>query len=80
MEQQFEAILTGTDTSIEGTVTQLNHDEFGEVYQFISDDDTLHLIVTRDEHGHWIRVAGTDPYLSGWVDELAEQIRAKQTL
>lgn len=80
MEQQFEAILTGTDTSIEGTVTQLNHDEFGEAYQFISDDDTLHLVIARDTHGQWFRVSGTDPYLSGWVDELAEQIQKQQIL
>ncbi len=80
MEEQFEAVLTGTDTPIEGTVSKLNHNDFNEVYQFLSDDDTLHLVITRDEQNHWVRISGTDPYLSGWVDELAEQIQLKQTL
>ncbi len=77
MEQPFEAVLTGTDTPVEGTVTQTSHNGFNQAYQFISVDDTLHLTVAKDQDNQWIRVAGTDPYLSGWVDELAEQIKAQ---
>ena len=28
----------------------------------------------QDEKGHWHRIAGTEPYLTGWTDELAEQV------
>jgi hypothetical protein len=27
-----------------------------------------------DDKGKWNRIDGTEPYFSGWVDELAEQI------
>jgi hypothetical protein len=77
MEQQFDAILTGSDSPVEGIVTQSNSDNFGQCWDFKSIDGTLHLVIAKDEKGRWTRVAGTEPYLSGWVDELAEQI-AKQ--
>jgi len=69
MEQQFEAVLTGTDTPVTGIVTERNG-----VYEFNSLDESLQLVIIKDEDGKWIRVSGTDPYLTGWVDELAEQI------
>jgi hypothetical protein len=70
MEQQFEAVLTGTDTPVNGIVTQNNG-----AYEFNSLDESLQLTIARNEQGHWERVAGSEPYLSGWVDELAEQIQ-----
>jgi hypothetical protein len=71
MEQQFEAVLTGTDTPVNGIVTQLN----SGVYEFNALDESLQLTIARNEDGHWTRIAGSEPYLSGWVDELAEQIQ-----
>lgn len=71
MEQQFEAVLTGTDTPVNGVVTQLNNG----AYQFNALDESLQLTIARDENGHWERIAGSEPYLSGWVDELAEQLQ-----
>ena len=41
---------------------------------FKSLDDTLHLVIAIDNKGKWQRIDGTEPYLSGWVDELAEQV------
>jgi hypothetical protein len=70
MEQQFEAVLTGSDTPVNGIVTKT---ESG-AYQFYSFDESLQLTIAKDNKGHWERIAGSEPYLSGWVDELAEQI------
>jgi len=69
MEQQFEAVLTGTDTPVSGIVTETNG-----TYQFNALDETIILTIAKDENGNWERVSGSEPYLSGWVDELAEQI------
>jgi hypothetical protein len=74
MKKQFEAILTGPDTSIDGIVNKIDYDGFNDAYDFKSIDGTLHMVIAKDNHGHWIRVAGTEPYLSGWVDELVQQI------
>ena len=71
MEQQFEAVLTGTDTPVNGIVTQVN----SGVYEFNALDESLQLTIARNEDGNWTRLAGSEPYLSGWVDELAEQIQ-----
>jgi hypothetical protein len=73
MEQPFEAILTGSDSQIEGEVRAITHEE-NPAYEFVSYDDSLHLIIAQDTDGHWVRIAGTDPYFTGWVDELVEQI------
>ena len=72
MEQQFEAVLTGTDTPVNGIVTQLDNGAF----EFNSLDESLQITIARDENGRWERVAGSEPYLSGWVDELAEQVQS----
>jgi hypothetical protein len=72
MEQQFEAVLTGSDTPVNGIVTQKNNG----IYEFSALDESLQLTIARNEHGHWERIAGSEPYFSGWVDELAEQIQA----
>jgi hypothetical protein len=74
MKQQFEAILTGSDSDVDGIVTQINFDGFSNAYEFKSIDNNLHLIIAKDEDGNWVRLAGTEPYLSSWVDELAQQI------
>ncbi|TSD66753.1 hypothetical protein FFF34_004955 [Inquilinus sp. KBS0705] len=71
MELQFEAVLTGTDTQVNGIVT-----EFNGQYEFRSFDDSLQIVIAKDEHGHWERIAGSEPYLSSWIDELAEQLPA----
>jgi hypothetical protein len=74
MKQQFAAILTGSDSSVDGIVNQINFDEFSNAYEFKSIDNSLHLIVAKNDDGKWVRLAGTEPYLSSWVDELAQQI------
>jgi hypothetical protein len=71
MEQQFEAVLTGSDTPVNGIVTQKSNG----IYEFSALDESLQLTIARNDHGHWERIAGSEPYFSGWVDELAEQIQ-----
>ena len=77
MENQFDAILTGSDSPVEGIVTQINYNGYTQAWEFKSIDETLHLVIARDDRGRWTRIDGTEPYLSGWVGELAEQV-AKQ--
>ena len=74
MREQFEATLTGSDSPVDGIVTQLENYGPDEAYQFRSIDGTLHLVIAKNAEGHWERVDGTTPYLSGWTDELARQI------
>ena len=71
MEQQFDAVLTGSDTPVNGIVTAVNNN----TYQFKALDESLQLVITKDDKGNWTRISGTEPYFSGWVDELAEQIQ-----
>ncbi|MBK0378865.1 hypothetical protein [Mucilaginibacter segetis] len=70
MEQQFDAILTGSDSKVNGIVTPRNNG----TYEFNSLDGSLHLIISRNSEGEWERIGGSEPYFSGWIDELAEQI------
>lgn len=77
MEPQFKATLTGSDGAVEGIVKHTTHSGYKNAYQFTSIDDTLHLVITKDALGQWKRVDGTEPYFSGWVDELAEQVNKK---
>lgn len=72
--ETFETTLTGSEGVVDGIVTQVNHPSFNEAYQFTSLDDSLHLTIAKDDTGKWIRIAGSEPYFSGWVDELAEHI------
>ncbi|MDN3547727.1 hypothetical protein [Mucilaginibacter aquaedulcis] len=74
MEQQFEVTLTGTDSSIDGIVEAISYPNFANAYEFKSIDGTLHLIIAKDADGQWIRLTGTEPYLSGWIDELADHV------
>jgi len=71
MEQQFEAVLTGTDTPVTGIVTQTGNG----IYEFKAIDESMELTIARDSQGNWERIAGSEPYLSSWIDELAEQIQ-----
>jgi hypothetical protein len=74
MKEQFEATLTGTDGPVDGIVNPLSLKNYSQAYEFKSFDDTLHLVIAMDSKGRWQRIDGTEPYLSGWVDELSEQI------
>jgi len=74
MEQQFEAVLTGTDSPIDGIVNRLTYEGVINAFEFRSIDESLHLVIAQDEHGKWRRIAGTEPYLSSWVEELVQQI------
>jgi hypothetical protein len=74
--EAFETTLTGSDGSIAGIVTQLSK----EAYQFTSLDDALHLTIAKDEDGKWTRLSGSEPYFSGWVDELIENIAAQANI
>lgn len=75
MKEQFDAILTGSDSPIEGIATPIELMGYAQAYDFQSIDGTLHLVIASDNKGKWSRITGTEPYLSGWVDELAEQIK-----
>ncbi len=67
---EFNATLTGSDGPVNGVVKRLPNG----AYHFISIDDTLHITIAKDEEGNWKRIDGTEPYFSGWTDELAEQV------
>jgi len=74
MEQQIEATLTGTDSTIDGILQPITYGNFTKAYEFKSIDGTMHLVIAREADGEWIRLTGTEPYLSSWIDELAEQV------
>lgn len=78
MNEQFETVLTGSDGPIDGIVTDITNGG-GQAYKFQSIDGSLELIIIRNEEGNWERAGGTEPYFSGWVDELTEQIRTNKT-
>jgi hypothetical protein len=79
MEQQFDAILTGSDSQIEGVASAVNYSGYTEAFEFKAIDETLHLVIAKEADGTWIRVAGSEPYFAGWVDELVEQINNPTT-
>jgi len=74
MKPSFNATLTGSDSAITGIAQQTSSFGSNDTWQFNSIDDSLHLVIAKDEDGNWQRITGTEPYLSGWTDELAEQI------
>lgn len=74
MKTQFAAILTGSDSLVEGVAKPINFNANTQAWEFKSIDETLHLVIARNDKGRWTRIDGTEPYLSGWVDELAEQV------
>jgi hypothetical protein len=73
MKAPIDVTLTGSDSPIEGIAKSATYNG-GTAYEFLSTDETLHLIIAKDAEGNWERIGGTDPYLSGWVGELAEQV------
>jgi hypothetical protein len=74
MKEQFDVTLTGSDSPIEGIASSIDVAGYTQAYEFQSIDGTLHLVIARNNKGSWNRIDGTEPYLSGWTDELAEQI------
>jgi hypothetical protein len=74
MKPPFNAVLTGSDSAITGIAKQTSSFGSKDAWQFNSIDDSLHLVIAKDEKGDWQRITGSEPYLSGWTDELAEQI------
>jgi hypothetical protein len=72
--RQFKATLTGSDSPISGIAKTITSFGTKNTWQFHSIDDSLHLVIAKDNEGHWQRITGTEPYLSAWTDELAEQI------
>jgi len=74
MEQQFDVVLTGSDSPVEGIATMINYPGYNRAYEFNAIDGTIHLIIAQEPGGQWHRAAGSEPYFAGWVDELVEQI------
>jgi hypothetical protein len=74
MKQQFAATLTGSDYPVDGTVNRIDFDGYPNAFEFESIDNSLHLIIAKDDVGNWVRLAGTEPYLGSWIEELAEQV------
>ncbi len=72
--ENFETVLAGTDGLIDGLVSTATHPGSGQHYTFSSIDGSLNLEITKDENGNWTRISSTEPYLSGWVEELGDQI------
>lgn len=70
----FETILTGTDGPIDGLVNTLTQPDAIKQYIFSSLDGSLNLTIAKDDDGNWKRLSGTEPYLSGWTEELGDQI------
>lgn len=73
---ELNATLTGSDGPVNGVVKLLPNG----AYHFVSIDDTLHITIAKDEEGQWKRIEGTEPYFSGWADELSEQIIRANTV
>jgi len=74
MENAFDVKLTGSDTVVEGVARAIGYPGYSQAYEFNAIDESIHLIVGRNAHGHWERIAGTTPYFSSWVEELVEQV------
>ncbi len=72
--ETFETNLAGTDGLIDGVVSTTTHQVTGQHYTFSSIDGSLEIEIFKDEHGQWKRLSSTEPYLSGWIDELGDQI------
>jgi hypothetical protein len=72
MRTNFETTLTSVEGPIDGIVQQMNDD--ASAWEFKSIDGTVYLSLVRDGEGNWMRVDGTEPYLSSWTEELAKKI------
>ena len=74
MKQQFEAVLSGSDSPVDGIASRLDFDGFADAYEFESTDNSLHLIIAKDEDGKWQRVAGTEPYFRPGLKNLLNKL------
>ncbi len=74
MRTNFETTLTSVEGPIDGIVQQVNDD--ASAWEFKSIDGTVYLSLVRDSEENWMRVDGTEPYLSSWTEELAKKIVA----
>lgn len=74
MEHQFKASLTGSEGPVIGIIKATEFEGNEKAYRFDSIDNTLHITIALDHEGKWHRVDGTEPYLSGWADEMVQQI------
>jgi hypothetical protein len=72
MRKHFETKLGSPEGSIDGIVSQLN--DQGSAWDFKSIDGTVHVVITRDNNGDWMRADGTEPYLSSWTEELVRKV------
>jgi len=72
MRKQFETTLAGVEGPVDGIVNQINNE--GSAWDFKSIDGTVHVDIARDIDGNWMRVGGTEPYLSSWTEELAKKV------
>ena len=73
MNTAFETTLTGTEGPIDGIVNQLSAD--ATIFEFKSIDGNVHLVIAKDGKGNWERIKGTEPYLSSWIEELANSTK-----
>ncbi len=74
MGKEFEVSLTGSAGPVDGIARPVLLEGDTEAYDFLSLDESLHLLIAKDENGRWTRLSGTEPYFSGWADELGEKI------
>jgi len=74
MREQFDVTLTGSDSPIEGIASAIDLPGYSKAYEFKSIAGTLQLVIGMDNSGKWHRVDGSEPYLSGWTDELADLV------
>jgi hypothetical protein len=73
MTKEFETTLNSAEGPVDGVVTE--RENGGQAWEFKSIDGTIEVVIAKDEDGEWRRIGGTQPYLSAWVDELAEKIQ-----
>lgn len=78
MKAPIDVTLTGPDRPVEGMARLICYPGYDNVYEFKSADEKLKLVIGHDTSGNWQRIAGTDPYFSAWVDELAGQVSDKK--
>ena len=74
MKQIFEAFLSGTENKVDGIARPVSVAGYTTPYDFKSIDGRLHILIGKDESENWVRIGGTEPYFSSWVNELAQQI------
>lgn len=76
MKEQFETTLSSPDEAVDGIAGPVGSD--GRAWEFKSIDGSVHIIIAMDDRNDWHRIGGTEPFLTSWVDELAEKIEKHQ--